>query len=91
MKDTQSLFRPAARWITGGLHTSPSSALEEYAGLVPVRVNLNKMYQKLAVRLYMHHHEVGIPNFEHPPLQWDVPSCGTTFHRDTNKKIRLGP
>ena len=41
----------AARWITGAFHTTPIGALEIFAGLVPIRHQIDKFMKKAALRV----------------------------------------
>ena len=66
----QKIQHEAARWITGSFKTSPSSALEQLAGLSPLWVNLDLLYKRSAVCLAMIPDNTGVVLFSLQPLRW---------------------
>ncbi|KIL54879.1 hypothetical protein M378DRAFT_91757, partial [Amanita muscaria Koide BX008] len=57
LKPVQSM---AARWITGAFKTTPTGATETLAGLCPLYLNLERLYNKSSFRLHRLHDNHGI-------------------------------
>jgi hypothetical protein len=63
-----------ARWITGGFKTPPVGGLEILAGLAPLRINLDRLYLKSAIRTATLHEGSGSLYFRHVPFAWETKS-----------------
>lgn len=62
----------AARWITGGFATSLAGALELLAGLAPMTLNLDRLYQRSVIRHHGLHEYVGLKHYSHTPVHWNT-------------------
>ena len=67
-KELQVAQSRAARWITGGFRTTPIGALEVTAGLLPIKLAINRFMIQFAIHARMLH--TGHPIVAHLPRLW---------------------